>query len=130
MAKLNTAALMRDLRPQARHSHGQRGGLECAPMRAAQDQGLTFLGVRRARLRTAVPLTWREEHILTLEVLAKRSALSSPPSSRPSGRRVDGRELAAVQDWPPSGVVYLRAEHPQVGATGSPPSKRTRHESL
>ncbi|MCD0161205.1 MULTISPECIES: hypothetical protein [unclassified Deinococcus] len=123
MAKLKVAALMQHLRRHAKHAQCRRSFLERAQMRAAVDaeQGLTFLGVGSSCGKPAFalpyPLTWTEAALDRLEHLAEQHFCYVEYGQLAHlKRRVDDRELLAVQDWTPFGVVYVRAEYPLADA--------------
>lgn len=118
MAKLNVATLMHDLRTHAKHARCRRSFLERARMRAAHEseQGLALLGVGSScgKPAFALPyhLTWTEENTRGLEALASEYDCYVEYGNVAHLKQTrDGRELAAIQDWQPFGVVYLRAEY-------------------
>lgn len=118
MAKLNVANLMHDLRTQASRARCRTGFLERAQMRAAHpgEQGLALLGVGSScgKPAFALPytLTWTEENTRALEDLAKRYHCYVEYGNVAHLKQYrDDKELAAIQDWKPFGVVYLRAEY-------------------
>ncbi|WP_102124942.1 hypothetical protein [Deinococcus planocerae] len=118
MAKLNVADLIRDLRTNAGPDLCRAGFLERSRRRAAYpgEQGLPLLGVGSSCGKPAFalpyPLTWTEESTLALEALARRYHSHVTYGHLAHLRHTaTGKELAAIQDWTPFGVVYLRAEY-------------------
>jgi len=118
MAKLNVADLMRDLRTNAGQSLCRAGFLERSRKRAAYpgEQGLPLLGVGSSCGKPAFalpyPLVWTEKNTLALEALARRYRGHVTYGHLAHLRHTaTDKELAAIQDWTPFGVVYLRAEY-------------------
>ena len=118
MAKLDVAELIQALRKQARHDRCRVAFLERARLRAAYpgEQGLPLLGIGSSCGKPAFalpyPLTWTEQNLLTLEALARQHRSYVEYGHLAHLRQIaTDKELAAVQDWTPFGVVYLRAEY-------------------
>ncbi|OWL95429.1 hypothetical protein CBQ26_11730 [Deinococcus indicus] len=118
MAKLDVAELMHALRKQAGHDRYRAAFLERARLRAAYpgEQGLPLLGVGSSCGKPAFalpyPLTWTEQNLLALEALARQHRSYVEYGHLAHLRQIaTDKELAAVQDWTPFGVVYLRAEY-------------------
>ncbi len=117
MPALGIAPLLRELRTPSADRHSRRRFLERVARRPTdlREQGLAFIGIGGACGKPAFmlpyPLVWNEASTLALEALAARwhcrveyGALAHLK------RRRDDRELAALQDGPGFGIVYVRAE--------------------
>jgi|GEM_PF-1420934 len=123
MPKLTIAPLVNDLRLHAKTLRCRTSFLERARMRAElpREQGLPLLGIGSScgKPAFALPyaLAWTAENTLALEDLARRHhCFVAYGNLAHLHHKRTGKELAAVQDWTPFGVVYLRAEYDHADA--------------
>ena len=117
MPALDIAPLLRTLRTPSEDRHSRRRFLERIAHRPSglREQGLPFIGVGGACGKPAFMLpyaiTWNDASTMALEQLAERWLCRVEYGALAHlKRRRDDRELAALQDGPGFGIVYVRAE--------------------
>lgn len=118
MPKLNVTGLIDDLKKRTGEDRSRLAFLERARLRAAYpgEQGLPLLGIGSScgKPAFALPfaLTWTEQSLDALETLARQYHCRVHYGHLAHVVHVaTNKELAALQDWTPFGVVYLRPDY-------------------